>query len=319
MKTIIFFFLIQLCFFAKAQYPPAAGQAGTTAIAYDSICFVDWASSCTVWRGFINISDTTLSDLGSHHASYGLDNDATGQADNVVVSLGDSGYADLVFSVPLADGPGFDFAVFENSFTDTFLELAFVEVSSDGIHFFRIPSFSLSDTTTQTASFGNTDPVKIHNLAGKYRQLFGTPFDLSELPDDPNLRKDSVTTIRVVDVIGSIDSQFAQRDSEGRKINDPFPTAFASGGFDLDAVGVIHNRSNTSLQTHSSSPFCWPNPVSEVLYWNSPEPMMLLAADGRIIYISSENEYFNVSGLDAGLYILISSETGASTKIMVLH
>jgi hypothetical protein len=59
------------------------------------------------------------------HTSYGDDSCALGPADNNVVSLGDSGYAIVKFDIPISDGPGFDFAVFENAFDDEFLELAF--------------------------------------------------------------------------------------------------------------------------------------------------------------------------------------------------
>ena len=36
--------------------------------------------------------------------------------------VGDGGSAILTFDTPIANGPGFDFAVFENGFSDTFLE-----------------------------------------------------------------------------------------------------------------------------------------------------------------------------------------------------
>ena len=46
------------------------------------------------------------------------------------------------------------------------------------------------------------------------------------------------------------------RDSKGRKINDPYPTAYPTSGFDLDAIGVI----NESIS--SSQPAIWPNPLT---------------------------------------------------------
>lgn len=318
MRLFLLILLITVHVSGHAQYPPAAGIPGSTAIAYDSICFIDWASSCTVFRGFINIADTTATDLGFNRASYGIETDATGIADNLVVSLGDSGYADLYFSIPLADGPGFDFAVFENSFTDTFLELAFVEVSSDGENFFRVPSYSLTDTTVQTASFGNTNPEKIHNLGGKYRQYYGTPFDLSDVADNPFLRKDSVTVIRIIDVVGSIDPQFAQRDAEGRIINDPYPTAFASGGFDLDAVGVIHNRSNTAMAEFQNNIRVFPNPVSSVLYWTGSDEVRIFSADGQTIFEGTENDnFFDFSEMVPGLYFLKALNSATAVKIVV--
>jgi hypothetical protein len=44
--------------------------------------------------------------------------------------------------------------------------------------------------------------------------------------------------VRIVDVVGSL--TLGSVDSLGNVVNDPYPTAFASGGFDLDAVGVLH-------------------------------------------------------------------------------
>jgi hypothetical protein len=46
--------------------------------------------------------------------------------------------------------------------------------------------------------------------------------------------------VRVTDVVGSINPLFGTRDSLGNLINDPFPTATPSGGFDLNGVGVLH-------------------------------------------------------------------------------
>ena len=54
--------------------------------------------------------------------------------------LGDDGSLVLTFPAPIADGAGPDFAVFENAFSTEFLELAFVEVSSDGTNFTRFPA-----------------------------------------------------------------------------------------------------------------------------------------------------------------------------------
>jgi len=319
MKTFIFLLLIQGCFFAKAQYPPAAGQAGSTAVPYDSACFVDWASGCSIERGFVNISDTTVLAAASNHATYGAEADVAGMADNAVVSLGDGGVADIFFNIPLADGPGFDFAVFENALTDLFLELAFVEVSSDGVHFFRIPAYSLTDTTTQTGGFGNTEPTNIHNLAGKYRAMFGTPFDIAEAPDTTLLRKDSITVVRLIDVVGSIDPAYASRDCEGRIINDPFPTPFESCGFDLDAVGVMHNRNNTGLYDYSACLNFYPNPASDVIhiYMCPLEVVFMYSCDGHLVLESKESN-MDVSGLNSGVYFL-KTNTGKTAKMVIQH
>ena len=51
---------------------------------------------------------------------------AIGAPGNGVVSLGDGGYALLTFEKPIKNGID-DFAIFENSFSDTFLELGLVD------------------------------------------------------------------------------------------------------------------------------------------------------------------------------------------------
>ena len=269
----------------------------------------------------MNISDTNILTASSNRATYGAESDVAGIADNVVVSLGDGGIADILFNVPLADGNGFDFAVFENPLTDTFLELAFVEISSDGIHFFRIPAYSLTDTLTQTAGFGATDPTKIHNLAGKYRALFGTPFDISEAPDTTLLRKDSVTVVRLIDVVGSIDPIYASHDFENRIVNDPFPTPFESCGFDLDAVGVINNRSNTGFEEDQKVIFIYPDPACDVIHFiaTETERVFIYSCSGHLMreYSGSEKSA-DVSSFDNGIYFLTTS-TGRSVKFIVCH
>ena len=219
-------------------YAPAAGQTGSTAISRNAGSFSGWASGATIDRGPIDISDADAVD-----ASFGAASDATGKPEgnsNDVVSLGDGGTATLTFDKPITDGDGADFAVFENSFGDTFLELAFVEVSSDGSNFFRFDAVSKTQTSTQVGSFGTVDPTDLYNFAGKYRQGYGTPFDLSELSGTAGLNTNRITHVKLVDVVGSLNASYATYDSNGNKVNDPWPTQFSSGGFDLDGAGAIH-------------------------------------------------------------------------------
>ena len=226
----------------KAQFPPAAGQVGSTAIRNDSNAIVAWATHCIVHRGPIDVSSP---EGGS--ASYGSPEWAIGFAEgnpSQVVSLGDGGSATLTFEGLIYNGPGPDFVVFENGFSDEFLELAFVEVSSNGENFYRFPAISLTDTSLQIGPFGTLDPTKIHNLAGKYRAGYGTPFDLDDVSNIPGLDVNAITHVRIIDVIGCINTPFLTRDSQGHIINDPWPTPFPSSGFDLDGVGAIHLSAN---------------------------------------------------------------------------
>ena len=226
-------------------FAPAAGQPGSTAVAAGDPRFVEWANSvANLTRGPQNIANPGLG-----LASFGVPSNALGPSDAAtnfsgVVSLGDGGQITLGFAQPIRDGAGPDFAVFENGFASgglSFLELGFVEVSSDGANFFRFDATSDTQTATQVGSFGLLDPTDLNNLAGKYVAGFGTPFDLAELAGvSPLLDVNDVRFVRIADVVGSIDPLFATHDAFGNIVNDPWPTPSASGGFDLDAVGVIN-------------------------------------------------------------------------------
>ncbi|MBI3837159.1 MAG: PEP-CTERM sorting domain-containing protein [Planctomycetia bacterium] len=225
---------------SAGPFAPAAGQPGSTAIPNTSPLFVEWAN------GFQNLirGPMDIANPGGGLASFGDPNFALGPADGTtthVVSLGDGGQITMTFAHPITNGPGPDLAVFENGFADNFLELGFVDVSTNGSDFVRFPSESLTQTTTQVGGFGTLDPTNIDDLAGKYRVGFGTPFDLGQIAGlSPNVDANDINFVRIVDVVGSINPAFGLRDSLGNLINDPYPTAFSSGGFDLNGVGAIN-------------------------------------------------------------------------------
>ncbi len=222
-------------------FAPAAGQPGSTAIAAGDPAFVGWATGFqNLVRGPQNIANPAgaLASFGSGVNALGPA-DATSANGGPIVSLGDGGQITLSFAQAIANGPGYDFAVFENGFADEFLELAFVEVSTNGLDFVRFPAISLTSVATQVGSFDPVDPTNVDNLAGKYRAGFGTPFDLAAIAGlSPEVDPNEINFVRIIDVVGSL--TLGNVDSLGNPVNDPYPTAFASGGFDLDAVGVIN-------------------------------------------------------------------------------
>jgi hypothetical protein len=197
MKKLIFLLGCISAFNSHAQFHPPAGQPGTSAIYKDSSIIVAWATTCTVVRGYMDITNQA-----GGVATAGVDANGTGVADgSTIVSLGDGGMATLTFPSTLFDGPGYDFAIFENSFDGIFLELAFVEVSSDGINFFRFSATSNTPDSVQTGSFDSTDASKLNNLAGKYKANYGTPFDLYELNGTTGLDIAHISHVRVADVV----------------------------------------------------------------------------------------------------------------------
>ncbi|MBN1126074.1 MAG: hypothetical protein JXA82_13790 [Sedimentisphaerales bacterium] len=250
--------------------------------------FRGWA---TGWKDYMP-SDDILVDNGEWGDPKKALGSVTGNNYDIV-SLGDldaeeiaigkpPGTITLIFGDPnVPDDPngvirnsrGYDFAVFENAFVSLntfpsgsitgqmFAELAFVEVSSDGEHFARFPSVSLTESAV--GRYGTIQISDVHNLAGKhpnsYKLSMGTPFDLSDLLDHPLVLQGLVDLgrvryVRLVDIPGTgdwrdeaplfvdptlgIDRQSYASD---HPIYDVWLT-FGSGGFDLEAVGVLHEQ-----------------------------------------------------------------------------
>jgi hypothetical protein len=215
----------------RDRYPGPVGAADSTAIASDDARFVAWASGFVEPVGYGTQVD----------APWRTPEKALGPAgDDVfgVVSLGNGGSVTLTFDPPIADGPGDDFAVFENGTSDAFLEVALVEVSSDGVHFARFDSAYLG--AGSVPQYGGHDTRQFEGLAGKYRVGWGNPFDLQAVRYRHAVQAGwvdlaRITHVRIVDVVGD----GATVDSFGHPIYDPYPTV-GSGGFDLDAIGVLH-------------------------------------------------------------------------------
>ncbi len=303
-----------------AQFAPPAGQPGTTAIHKDSSVFVQWGAQCTVQRGFIDITNQALGPAITGDSTDAIDKAGV----NGVVSLGDGGSAILTFAQPIFNGPSWDFAVFENAFQETFLELAFVEVSSDGINFHQFPASSHTQDSVQIDGFGAVDATQINNLAGKYIANYGTPFDLSELESIPGLDINRITHVKIIDVVGCLLDSVARYDKDNNKINDPWRTNFPSGGFDLDAVGVIHAIAATDLSEHvlEENIYIYPNPASDYLYIQSQNTMTSLTQveiynfNGQVIVSKKVNLStpfkIDLMGMHKGLYIIKINDAGHS-------
>ena len=288
------------------------GTEGCQAIHYSDPAILGWASTCTVKRGPQNIMNPTV------FASFGNEENAVGAIDTInsmdVVCLGDYGSAVLTFDTPIQDGEGYDFAVFENAFDDNFLELAFVEVSSDGVNYFRFPSVSNTQTDVQIDGFGSLDATKLHNLAGKYKGGWGTPFDLADLPEDTLLDITNITHVKIVDVVGCVNPRYATRDSRGHIINDPYPNNVQGGGtktgFDLAGVCVMNGWRPAAVREYvENSLNVYPNPCNTqvTVETNIGEPVMLFNSVGKLVYrtIADNNSMvLNVSDYPAGLYIV---------------
>ena len=115
--------------------------------------------------------------------------------------------------------------------------------------------------------------------------------------------------MRIVDVVGCIDPEYCTYDSQGHPVNDPWPTPFASSGFDLDAVGVIHDQAHTpgfGVEENGEAMISvYPNPAHDKLFVNAEniKNIDLYNISGQLVISSTENE-INVSDLNPGMYFI---------------
>ena len=316
MRNLLVIVCVLFAVFVKAQ-----GLSNPLAMHKDSSAFVGWATSAEIVRGYVNISDTTVTythaGTTSNHAFFGSIPNCLGKANGQFISLGDGGYITLQFDSPIVNGNGHDFAVFENALIPNtipnqdsivFFELAFVEVSSNGIDFVRFPAVSHVQTDVQMGNGDYDDCHLLTNFAGIFPVFYGYPFDLEELANEPNLDVNNITHVRLVDVVGSIDPQYGTYDSEGNIINDPYPTPYNTCGFDLDAVGVIHSL-NSVQENISVNANVYPNPASDFVNLSADRDFSVEVYNvmGQKVLCSSEKSSFfamDISGFKSGIYFV---------------
>ncbi|MCP4352372.1 MAG: PEP-CTERM sorting domain-containing protein [Desulfobacterales bacterium] len=199
----------------------------------DDPAFVAWA---TGWTEPVNYGTSVSDHWKTPEKAMGK---AKGTSSDVVC-LGEGGSVTMTFKFPITNGDGWDFAIFENSPSDNYLELAYVEVSSDGRNFIRFSNNSL--TPGPVWGYVSVDPRDINGFAGKYRQGYGTPFDLSDLAYKKEVISgavdiNNITHVKLIDVKGGTDT-----DTSGDIIYDAYTKSETRKGFDLDAIGVMHHN-----------------------------------------------------------------------------
>ena len=290
-------------------------------VASDDESIKFWASGAVVERGPLNIMSNPTA------VSYGEDINAVGAQDGSLVSLGDGGTATLTFDGVVQNKEGDDIFVFENSFVaggNMFAELGFVEVSSDGVNFVRFPAKSLTPTQEEVGSFDPVDTSLVYNLAGTAPAGYAVAFDLEDLTGSSGIDIMSISHIRIVDVVGTINETYATYDAFGNVVNDPFPTAFPSGGFDLDAVGVSNLYTvNTAFQEVVASNFTvYPNPSAGHVTIDLKEAaeVSVLDINGVVVYSTYGSESVAIDQLSSGLYFVrTESASGIFTEKLVVR
>jgi len=318
LKRVLLLFSWLLFYGVHAQsFAPAPGQPGSDAIHKDSIVFKAWGEQVVVDRGWLDIANKAQGKVDNGQLSYAL---GKPEGDGgTCVSLGDSGVATYFLPNSIYNGDGPDFAVFENGFADHYMELAFVEVSTDGQNFLRFPATSETPLSPQLTNFAYGDCRYLNNLAGKYRKGYGTPFDLDELASSNGIDVNQINYIRIIDVIGSVTSH-ASRDIWGNPINDPYPTPFSSGGFDLDGIGLIHvNETNTIDESLPGFSF-YPNPfIDEIHFTEELQEIQLYGHSGvQIVSAKNAKQLLDLGNLPKGWYSLVIRKNNVEQHHVIL-
>ena len=226
-----------------------------TANAYDAAIYktdasiLEWANEVVEYSPAPGVSPN----FQNPETGYGSLGDLT--AAQIAEGI-EPGYITVGFETGIGNGDGVDFAVFENGFTygspnGLFMELAYVEVSTNGIDFARFDSISTNtDPVSGSGGFSGWDTSNVYNLAGKHASGYGTPFDLEELVDhelvlDGLLDLENILYVRLVDIPGT----GYYLDSLGNPIYDAHPTV-GSGGYDFrlsEGVAALNQASSSTV------------------------------------------------------------------------
>ena len=307
-------FLILIVFTSQvllAQYAPAAGEPNTTAIYMDSSIIVAWATGYKDTLFGEDVDDQWKTPEKALGKAQGTSGD--------IVCLGRSGEITFTFDAFIINQEGPDFVTFENGFSDTFLELGWVEVSQDGINFVRFPNHSLTEEPVD--AFGDVDPTKINGYCSKYKQGYGTPFDLD------SVHLDSIRFVKLIDISGEGNAY----DSDGHIIYDPYKTT-GSAGLDIDAIGVIHagvlQENIKEVSKHQLR--IYPNPAQDILqiefHTSHIKQLVIYDLSGEMVkeinlenYSALNTYQIQVDDLKNGIYFLrIDAQKYQITKKLII-
>ena len=133
---------------------------------------------------------------------------------------------------------------------------------------------------------------------------------MEELRDSANIDINNITHVKIVDVVGSIDPEYATYDAFGNIVNDPYPTDFYSGGFDLTGVCVI-NEQTVSIEENFAdiNTKVYPNPCQDYINIENANAKKLSIYNvyGQLVNeysITSDNFVINTQSWKGGVYVL---------------
>ena len=116
-----------------------------------------------------------------------------------------------------------------------------------------------------------------------------------------------------------LNERHASRDAAGNVINDPYPTNFPSGGFDLDAVGAIYQYNTAVGNVTANSPLrVFPNPASNNITISLTDDMSsgttisISALTGNVVYsaaVTTNATTISIAQYPAGIYYLTVNDS----------
>lgn len=204
------------------------------------------------------------SDVANYWATYVVGSSNQNPQDNILGEVDGSwaigspggGWITVGFDQAITNGPGSDFAVWENGFNvggtgRIYAELGYVDVSTDGDNWVEFPVAYLE----VESGVPNIDSTYVYNLAGNYEAHYipvdnreGTPFNLDDILStdavlaglvDPN----EINYIRLRDIIGGGEGgdNWDQATYFGYDQDHLICDGIAyGGGADWDAIGVMN-------------------------------------------------------------------------------
>jgi hypothetical protein len=131
----------------------------------------------------------------------------------------------------------------------------------------------------------------------------------------------NIDTLYTTDAEGIItDTIYPTLDSQGHIVNDPWPTAFKSSGFDLDAVGVIYDLAHFAVSENESNVVAvYPNPVKGQLFVKAEnlQSVEVFNLVGQKV-LASEDASIDMVNLSQGIYFVrVTADGKVVTKRIV--
>jgi hypothetical protein len=116
---------------------------------------------------------------------------------------------------------------------------------------------------------------------------------------------------------------FGTYDQYNQLINDHYPTPFPQGGFDLDAIGVIHQQPASLRENADISINVFPNPFDDCINLIADHNIISIEITnhlGHLVYSKNESSIRKLSlpFLSTGIYFLKTTDNSGIAVVTKL-